>query len=180
LNSAAGVQGARASCWPGMGSPHCPGHHAGWPAGLLLLRALLCALLGSLLGGFLLGHSTSSVKTRLGGGQNCLAPSRATRCLVLQKPTGSLTAERLRLVCVAASNWVARGNARFAVTPSVAITHMTAMLSLQVFYIFRVLDKSSRGNHGMTHNFARNFLRRANVRAALEIDLHVVRAELGA
>jgi hypothetical protein len=34
---------------------------------LLLLRALLGTLLGSLLGSFLLGHSTSSLKQRLGG-----------------------------------------------------------------------------------------------------------------
>ena len=57
---------------------------------------------------------------------------------------------------------------------------MTAMLSLQVFYIFRVLDKSSRGNHGVTHKFVRNFLRRSLRQHALEIDLQIVRAVLSA
>jgi hypothetical protein len=44
-------------------------------------------------------------------------------------------------------------------TPSVAITDMTAMLSLQVFSIFRTFQKSSRGNREIAHEFWQNFLR---------------------
>jgi hypothetical protein len=47
---------------------------------------------------------------------------------------------------------------------------MTAMLSLQVVYIFRLLYESSRGNREMTRNFARNFFANQSRSAPLRID----------
>src|SRR5207248_1768484 len=62
---------------------------------LLLLRALLLALLGSLLGSFLLGHSTSSVKSWRRSFAGSIAPCDCCVAARATKPTW-LTSRNVR------------------------------------------------------------------------------------
>ena len=159
-NSAAGIRGISASCITRAGGQSLP------PAQRRVAKGVTSSWSSSSRPSWQPSWQLSSWpqyvlrKTSLGGEPLCTAPCNATRCHVLQKPIATPAAERLLLALLLRrllSRRLPRASDQLF-TPSVAITDMTAMLSLQLVSIFCIFHKSSRGNREIAHKFWHNFL----------------------